>query len=935
MNLLNKHSLIIIGVVFHLIYLWSIFDIYFVSPLVHGMTPYPSTPTPPAKRLFLIVGDGLRADTAFANVTYPQSGAYPGKTGYLAPNLRNLVLNNATFGISHTRMPTESRPGHIAMIGGFYEDVSAVTKGWKSNPVDFDFTFNQSSHSFAFGSPDVVPIFTHGLKDENKIDIWVYGSEFEDFTKSSIELDKYVFDKLDELFLNATTDPELDALLRQEKTCFFLHLLGCDTAGHSYRPFSDEYFNNAAYIDSQLPILQQKIKDFYEDDDSAFVFTSDHGMSEFGSHGDGHPDNTRTPLVVWGAGVPKPILATAEDKGDHNEYSDPWLLNVKRHDVNQADITPLMSYLVGLQYPVNSVGELPLDFIDADIKIKANSLLNNALQIVEQYNVKETQMRGSQLWFKQFLPFKTAPISSQISNIQEIIESGDYDLAIEKSEILMKQSLEGLRYLQTYNWVFLRTIVTLGFLGWIGFALTSFLYNFVISEEIKANDHQTNFKAQSISVFSLLAGYLFLTKSPVIYYLYVIFPVFFWCIIIEHRFTTFQGLTDLVLRVPGTHPAIQGVSTILVIIIALEAIVYGYFQRKVFTVILLILSAWPMLEDRVSAENNENLVYAWVFVTVCSSSFTLLPVVKVENLQQILFSGGGMLVIGIYGVYNLFTKYPTKITTKIKNGLTGQLVLVLTTSYATQISVSALQAREDLPLFSQVLGWISLVLSFVLPFLQGPIISPEHLLLVEFLAFAPTYIILTISYEGFFYIGFSLILFIWIELETIFFPHDKTRKTQQLSLREVRIALITFFLAQFGFFGTGNIASISSFQLESVRRLIPIFDPFAMAVLLLTKILIPFALLSTALGILNIKLNLEPSALFSLVVCISDILALNFFYLVKDEGSWLDIGTTISHYCISCLMSLFIVGLEYLSGFMTRGVVRQEAKDIEEEKKKA
>jgi GPI ethanolamine phosphate transferase 1 len=208
------------------------------------------------------------------------------------------------------------------------------------NPVNFDSVFNQSRHTWSFGSPDILPMFAHGASDPNRVETFMYSSEAEDFTTDATVLDTWVFEHLQALFKNASTNRGLDNALRQDKNVFFLHLLGLDITGHAYRPYSKEYLHNIKVVDEGVKATVRLFHDYFKDDATAWVFTADHGMSDWGSHGDGHPDNTRTPLITWGAGVNKPDKINPTG---HDDFSSDWYLDtVKRVDVNQADIAPLM-----------------------------------------------------------------------------------------------------------------------------------------------------------------------------------------------------------------------------------------------------------------------------------------------------------------------------------------------------------------------------------------------------------------------------------------------------------------------------------------------------------------------------------------------------------------------------------------------------------------
>ena len=203
------------------------------------------------------------------------------------------------------------------------------------------------------------------------------------------------------------------------------------------------------YVDKKIKEAYEFIENYFGDNSTSYVFTADHGMSSLGSHGDGNPENTKTPLVSWGAGVQKPqTLNPAMVDGDFASWN---LGNLRSVDVEQADIAILMATLIGVELPVNSVGILPIDYLGKDEKFKTHALFTNTKQILEQYIVKESIKRREEIFFIPYheLNMDRHSYVDEVDLISKLIDQEKFTEAQTECHLLIDRVLRGLRYLQT------------------------------------------------------------------------------------------------------------------------------------------------------------------------------------------------------------------------------------------------------------------------------------------------------------------------------------------------------------------------------------------------------------------------------------------------------------------------------------------------------
>ncbi|XP_051170551.1 GPI ethanolamine phosphate transferase 1 isoform X2 [Leptopilina boulardi] len=732
-------------------------------------------------------------------------------------------------------MPTESRPGNIAIVAGLYEDPSALFKGWKENPVDFDSVFNQSYLTWGWGSPDIISLFSKG-NSENFIGK-SYSASWQDFDPSSstIRLDSWVFEQ----FLQ-WLDHDALTVKEKDKIIIFLHLLGCDTAGHSSKPHSSAYIDNIKYVDKRIQEIVHKTEHYFGSGSTAYLFTSDHGMTDWGSHGSGSKDETETPFIVWGAGVAN---------------------NSTRQEIEQADLTPLISSLLGISVPVNNEGILKLQLLSSKNKeYGVRALLGNIKQLALQVEANRELSLGTT---KIRTNWREKQLNENIRKIETLLSEGKIEESIVEGEKTVLLAKESLNYFRQYQRNRLIIYLTLMWLGWITLLFLK------ITAKSKQNHQSFKLYVLKLSfgfaLFLLLAEYIvFGYKDQRILGYGILSIVSIWLAI--WQFIS----TSTFLRIRSTKFLSFGVIMIAVLILIMFA---GLTYRIFFTFAMF----YTTLLHKILLKGG-NL---WFFMTgLILAVFPSLPVVESEPRIIVV-----LMTLCLLGLIS----FKRKTSGKIK---CLEIMRLLLTGL---VYIEFLDGRS----------WISWLILFSTPICIW-IYPPEfnEMIMGVTVHLSCPLVLLSTSYEPLFFLVLAFHFRCWpVEWEQTDLKDNTTHIAMQDLVNAVSLMLYTLLC----FFGTGNMASISSFDPRWTRHFVTVFSPFTMFTLILLKIMIPLILVGCA------SRAFASSTVFAGVLLLGNCLTLPLIYGVTNQGSWLDIGSAISRFIIALTLPCSVFILYYLS----------------------
>ena len=293
------------------------------------------------RRVALVVVDALRADTFFGEAFAPFRDAHPA----------------AATGLVRTSPVSMSTAGVRSMATGTFPDLFDVLHNWDNvaSPLPSvpDLARAAGRDSELYGDSIWRELFPTGFS----------------VTETEVKVPRIIFYLRAETLVDETRVKRLAERLRARPAPDFLvlHLVGLDHAGHRRGVKSPGYADVARRTVTHIENIVRLLPP-----DTTVILTSDHGATDSGGHGGASEVETTAPLYAFGRGI----------------------VPGARVRINQIDLAPTLSCLLGLPFPANSLGRPAVELFDEPAPARL-SRLRAALAQVEAAWAKPTGVAAS------------------------------------------------------------------------------------------------------------------------------------------------------------------------------------------------------------------------------------------------------------------------------------------------------------------------------------------------------------------------------------------------------------------------------------------------------------------------------------------------------------------------------------------------------------
>lgn len=272
-----------------------------------------------------------------------------------------------------------------------------------------------------------------------------------------------------------------------------------------------------------------------------------------------------------------------------------WQLDTyKRIDIDQIDISPLLSSLIGVPIAKNALGVVPIDYLDVDQRVKAYMLLTNLQQIYNQYLARYEEKKASELYFD----FTRGQHFIKENEARNMLHDEQYSECIALCLEEIAKTKNAIHDVQRFDWAFLKCM---GLFGLIGFILNTLM--------IFEDEHQEMFHAFKVVIilYSVISSVfsigLLIKNYHQNYFLYAFFPSLLWANIIPNH----SLLIRLIKRISAYYFApliacvlyfIYNFSLLIVPFSGLMA--YFFYRNNIFigTVFSSALMIFPLLDKQ-------------------------------------------------------------------------------------------------------------------------------------------------------------------------------------------------------------------------------------------------------------------------------------------------------------------------------------------------